>query len=888
MNREFEFLDAGRLPAASDNVAIAVRRLESGDVLNLAGGRTRLQHTLLEGHRFAVAPIPEQGWLLSWGLPFGRALRPIAPGEYVCNASILKALSGRHVDFELPFEPNFQDEIVPFVLDPANVVCGRQVELHETPGVFRGYLRSQGRGAGTRNFIGILGVSSRCGSFVQELAGKFASVSSNFGNVDGVVALAHTEGGGSGTPHNLELSARTLAGFVAHPNLAAVLAVDEGGEPLNNAVLRRALRDRWGEEARTPMAFLSLEGGWELAMRAGERLVQGWLAMANAAMRTEVPLSHLRVGLQCGGSDAYSGVSGNPLVGWIAKELIRHGGAANLAETSELIGAEPYVLSNVKNLDVAQAFLRTQRRFQTWAGWHGHSAEGNPSGGNMYRGLYNIAIKSIGAARKKGPEVRLDAVIDFGEPMVDPGYYFMDSPGNDLESIAGQVASGCNLILFSTGNGSITNFPFVPTIKVMTSTGRFRMLSKEMDFNAGRYLDGEPMESLGLEAFELSVRAASGERTAGEKAGHAQLQLWREWRQSGRKPDNAASAKVPSGFPLPKPVQELPAEVQSWVDARRGGAWAVPFLALRSQLGLVLPTSLCAGQIARMVAETLMAGVKQEAGLNSFVALPHTEGCGNSGGESEHILMRIMTGHLFHPRVGAGLLMEHGCEKTHNDAFRNWMESGGGDLSRFGWTSIQLDGGIEATVVKAVRWFENARRGPYDPARPATPLPALGIAVTEAIPDSEAYDLQILAQAWLALGGSVVFAPGPAVCFSDCIQNWLACESSDTYFPTLACGERITRPGLHWMDTPTDDLVEAWSALAASGVEAMVVWSRRPRLQQHPFVPLVAWKAIDSSGSPGTRVLQVLEDVMESAAQPAQIFERTAFQVTRGRHGVSL
>src|SRR4029078_8433821 len=139
-------------------------------------------------------------------------------------------------------------------------------------------------------------------------------------------------------------------------------------------------------------------------------------------------------------------------------------------------------------------------------------------------------IKSRGPARKKDPATRLDYVIDYGEPMETPGFYFMNSPGNDLESIAGQVASGCNMILFATGNGSLTNFPFVPTIKLMTPTRRFELVRNEMDFNAGRYLDGEPMEALGKEAVEQMLRIAYGERSAGERAGHSQVQLWREWR----------------------------------------------------------------------------------------------------------------------------------------------------------------------------------------------------------------------------------------------------------------------------------------------------------------------------------------------------------------------
>ncbi|CAE7605360.1 uxaA, partial [Symbiodinium sp. CCMP2456] len=155
-------------------------------------------------------------------------------------------------------------------------------------------------------------------------------------------------------------------------------------------------------------------------------------------------------------------------------------GLALLAESPELVGAEPYVLSNCRSLEIARKFLMMTERYKRYASRHGQDAAGNPSGGNLYRGLYNIVIKSLGASRKKPPDVVLDECIEYSERVAHrSGYFFMDSPGNDLESIAGQVASGCNVIFFVTGNGAITNFPFVPTLKVVTTSGRFNILQKE-------------------------------------------------------------------------------------------------------------------------------------------------------------------------------------------------------------------------------------------------------------------------------------------------------------------------------------------------------------------------------------------------------------------------
>ena len=329
----------------------------------------------------------------------------------------------------------------------------------------------------------------------------------------------------------------------------------------------------------------------------------GWLDEVNATPRTAESLAHLKIALQCGGSDAFSGISGNPLASWVAREVIRYGGAANLAETDELIGAEPYVLQKVSNIATAQKYLDAIERFKERVAWHGHSAEGNPSGGNKFRGLYNIVLKSIGAAMKRHPDVRLDHVIDLrrthGQPRL---LLFMDSPGNDLESIAGQVASGSNMIFFVTGNGSITNFPFVPTIKFVTTSRRYRLLARDMDVNAGEYLDGTDMDEVGTRTLDLTVNVASGELSVGERAGHAQTQIWRNWQQTDSSQlDALMQAAKPAGANIPINTDDA---VKTDIDFP---AILTPNGPVADQIGLILPTSLCSGQIAAMIAHQFNA-----------------------------------------------------------------------------------------------------------------------------------------------------------------------------------------------------------------------------------------------------------------------------------------
>ena len=894
--------DIGRIPSPGDNVAIATRRLQGGTQFAFQGRVHALSHTLLEGHRFAVEPIARGATLLSWGLPFGRALRAIEAGEYVCNAGILAALKIRRPDFALPVRANFEDCVADHELDESSFQPGTQVPLHAQRGTFEGYARPGNRGVGTRNDIVILGTTSLSGSFVEALAARLRAESSRHVNLDGIVAAAHTEGGADQRPNNLEFVLRTLAGFMVHPNVGACLAVDYGSEVFTNAMLEEYLRAHGYPLDDVLHRFYSITQDYATALEECEQIVREWLAPVSAIPRTTQPLSQLRIGLQCGGSDAFSGVSGNPLAGWVAREVIRHGGSANLAETDELIGAESYILANTRDLKTARRFLAKIDTFKERVAWHGQSAEGNPTGGNKYRGLYNIAIKSIGAARKKDPDVRLDYVIDYGERMTAPGYYFMDSPGNDLESIAGQVAAGCNVIFFTTGNGSITNFPFVPTIKFVTTTGRWNLLSKDMDVNAGRYLDGTPMEKLGLETFRQTVDVASGARSVGERAGHSQVSIWRDWRQTdGSHLEELRQRAKPDGRPIPVPGARA-------CNARFRALSTVKGYAT-DQIGLILPTSLCSGQIARRIAQRLNDRiVPGTRGVSRFVALPHTEGCGASSGENEEHQLRTMAGHLLHPFVRTALLLEHGCERTHNDLMRHALEERGIEPGRFGYASIQLDGGIEKVVDKVERWF--LERLPEEPPieRHDVGLEALslGLLSSGSVTAPAAQLLAQIAAAIVGSGGTVVIPENAALLRSEDFFEVMGWTSSPK--PSLEYGQATEQRGLHVMATPTAHGVETLTGLGGTGVQLILAHVDGPPLQGHPMIPvlqiatdapagrrfhkdldLVIDPANDAGDRLGRELLNLICDAASHDYEPKLWAAGCVnFQLTRGLLGVSL
>ena len=272
MNAVFSFSEVARLPMPGDNVAIATRRLEAGTGIDYEGRSFTLSHTVMEGHRFAVEPIEPGQFLLSWQLPFGVAERALQPGDYACNQSMLDALGIRQLDFDLPEQANFVDRIEPYQLDPANFQPGVALDPHEERRTFLGYGRSGGRGVGTRNYIVVLGTSSRTASYARLLAERWSGRAAG----DGVVPIAHTEGGGGSDPNNRELLLRTLAGFVVHPNVGAVLAVDYGSEAVTNKMLREYMVAHGYALDHVRHCFMSLDGSFAARLAEGERQVAAW------------------------------------------------------------------------------------------------------------------------------------------------------------------------------------------------------------------------------------------------------------------------------------------------------------------------------------------------------------------------------------------------------------------------------------------------------------------------------------------------------------------------------------------------------------------------------------------------------------------------------------
>jgi len=407
-----------RLPEPHDNCAIARQDLPRGAALTQlpsGGSELTLSVAVLEGHRFALVPIAAGALLLSWGEPFGKALAPIAPGEWVRNAKALHELRRRAVDSAHGAHANFVDFTKQPTLTRDGFAPGvrRPLRPQLAPG-FDGFVRSAGRGVGTRNYLLLLCATSRANAAARALERRLKSEPRTDG-FDGVVALPHTEDGAVGPAgreaNNRGLLLRTLLGWMLHPNAGACVvlqtAADEavaGGISYDTLRAHALKAGRGAQLEALPHAVHTLPlRDFEGELQAAEAAARALLPEVATCARVRCPPSALQVAQQCGGSDAFSGTDANPLVGEACRRLIEAGGTALLAETDELIGAEQYILQNVKDFATADKFLTFVSRFQRHAAAHDCSAEGNPSGGNLYRGLYNIALKSLGAATKREP-----------------------------------------------------------------------------------------------------------------------------------------------------------------------------------------------------------------------------------------------------------------------------------------------------------------------------------------------------------------------------------------------------------------------------------------------------------------------------------------------------
>jgi altronate hydrolase len=490
---------------SSDNVAVARTALPAGHPVEVNGIGLVTRTSIPAGHKIAVRAIEPGEAVHRYGNVIGFATQPIAVGDHV------------HVH-NLGYKELDASEVIPNQLAPRS-------NAHVEKRTFLGYRRPDGR-VGTRNYIAVV-AASNCAAYTSELIAHSFAGERLPPNIDGVIAFPHGEGCGMAIGPDTDQLQRTLQGVLDHPNVAAAIILGLGCE-----VNQIGHYLGTGETpASTPATLQGLtlqeSGGTQGAVTAARKHIQQQLEMASAEHRTEVPASAINLGLNCGGSDSFSGITANPALGYCCDLIVDQGGTIVLAETTEIFGAEHLLVRRASSSAIAKSLLRVVENYKDYLRQFGGSFNDNPSPGNKEGGLTNILEKSLGAVAKAGTTA-LEDVVEYAQRVTQPGFVFMNTPGYDPVSITGLAAGGVNLIAFTTGRGSAIGFPSIPVIKIASNTNTFRRMSGNMDVNAGRIADGtETIESVGREIFELLLRVASGERTKAEQLGHHEFAPWR-------------------------------------------------------------------------------------------------------------------------------------------------------------------------------------------------------------------------------------------------------------------------------------------------------------------------------------------------------------------------
>ena len=508
-------LDIAKLPTAgnsairlhpTDNVAVARVPIPAGTELSVEGLQLVAREAIPAGHKIALRDIQPGELVERYGQAIGRASQPIEAGRHVHTHN----LSFEELQFDYEF---------PATETPVPGPAGAPSRNAPT---FLGYERADGR-VGTRNYIAVA-AASNCAAHTAEMVARSYEGQTLPPNVDGVVAFPHGEGCGHVFGPDVDQLRRTVAGVLAHPNVSAGIILGLGCE-VNQ--IDHYLSGEAGRSA--PLAGLTLQssGGTRGAVEAARREISKFLDRAAAEKRIETPASKLVLGLNCGGSDSFSGITANPALGYCSDLLAEIGATAVLAETPEIFGAEHLLIRRARNKQVAEKLLSYIREYKEYLNRFACTFDDNPSPGNKQGGLSNILEKSLGAVAKGGTSPLIE-VYDFAERIASPGFVFMNTPGYDPVSLTGLAAGGCNLLAFTTGRGSAIGFPTVPVIKIASNSGMYRRMTDNMDVNAGVIADGEKsVPQVGREIFDFVLEVASGRRTSAERLGHREFVPWR-------------------------------------------------------------------------------------------------------------------------------------------------------------------------------------------------------------------------------------------------------------------------------------------------------------------------------------------------------------------------
>jgi len=477
----------------NDNVGIAPMPIPKNAKISPS---LTARNSIPYGHKISLVKIEKNSFVYRYGQIIGKSIEDILPGEHVHSHNLIFSEFDRPPEINTNRPRNFTD------VDKLS---------------FNGFKRNNGK-SGTRNYIGLISTVNCSATVVKKIADEInqSEKIKEFTNIDGVVCLKHSSGCGMNADgYGMKIFNHTIEGFKNHPNFSKVFVIGLGCECAQIFLYKQQDKD-------DQVVYLNIqdEGGTNKIIQKVCDNIFELLPEINNIKRTPIPVSELVVALQCGGSDSYSGITANPALGYASDLIVQNGGSTILSETPEIYGAEHLLIERAIDKNIIEKLTKQIEWWKNYTKINNSSLNNNPSPGNKKGGLTTILEKSLGAVAKSGTSEMQD-VLDYAEPIKEKGFNFMDSPGYDPVSVTGQVASGSNVICFTTGRGSCFGYKPVPSIKIATNTNMFNELEDDMDINAGSIMDGESdIATIGKKIYYSIIDTASGKLTKSEINGY--------------------------------------------------------------------------------------------------------------------------------------------------------------------------------------------------------------------------------------------------------------------------------------------------------------------------------------------------------------------------------
>ena len=481
----------------SDSVAVAVEPLNAGETVTVENAEIILLNDIPAGHKFALKDIPQNENIIKYAYPIGRAKYDIKNGEHIHTHNTKSNLAGV---LEYEYNPDFKD------VETLN------------PLTFKGYKRPDGK-VGIRNEIWIVPTVGCVNSIVREIENQAQKFKTD--NIDGIYSYNHPYGC-SQLGDDMNMTLKYLSGLIKHPNAAAVLVVGLGCENGNIEELKKVLGDV--DESR--VKFLVAQD-YEDEINEGVKIIEELSKFADTYKREECPASDLVIGLKCGGSDGFSGITANPLLGSLSDRIIGMGGSAILTEVPEMFGAETILMNRCRTENEFNKTVDLINNFKKYFMRYGEKVDENPSPGNKEGGITTLEDKALGCTQKCGT-APVEDVLSYGDCVKKKGLSLLQAPGNDLVAANALSVSGAQLILFTTGRGTPFGCP-VPTAKISSNTNLATKKKMWIDFNAGYLLENKSMPELTNEFLEFVLKLSSGEITAkAEKLDKHELAIFKD------------------------------------------------------------------------------------------------------------------------------------------------------------------------------------------------------------------------------------------------------------------------------------------------------------------------------------------------------------------------